>query len=570
MKKWLPPASLTLVGAIVTGFSFFSGGGGDLDLEIKKAPFIMPAVHNVYADPEALNGKYYLFKARLTNSSGRTLEDVRVKYRVPGYIDWTELGIIGQMFPGQSGVVACYPKFNDDITKKTTESMEKVEIAIDWDGADENDVVEEEFAFKMMSRNEFVYSNIPSSEISGYADIYDNNDLIPCFVTPSDPVVKYYTQVVQEKVMKGEAASITQKPEDAARFMMSLYEATRMAHMVYSGTKGIPSSADDVSSLVQTLRLPREVITGNTGLCIELSCFYASVMSAAGIDPVIYLIPGHAYPGFRMQGQYYAIEATGINGEGLGGISSAEDAFKKGQQQLQEFMQQAQAGHPGYTVVDVHALNQKGVRSMALSDDTFLKEKVDKIAANFEVMQTTGGEQLLAVVPGNGGGGGNSGDGGGSGGGNSDGGGGNDGGGGGNSDGGSASSGNRTAGPLSFTVPQGWAVRRQPYPQMPVYSLIAESPDAMAIAGVYDVPVGSAEEAMGYLQQVFAQHGSDMRYQMNGNQVEGITYTSMGALRWRGVVARGPSGIRLVAAGALEHVHQQYAPQLNGILSSIR
>jgi hypothetical protein len=573
MKKWLPPASLTLVGAIVTGIALFPSGGGDLELEIKKAPFIMPAVHNVYADPSALNGKYYLFKARLTNSSDHTLEDVRVKYRVPGYIDWTELGVIGQMFPGQSGVVACYPKFSDDITKKTTESMEKVEIAIDWDGADENDVVEEEFAFKMMSRNEFVYSNIPSSEISGYADLYDNNDLIPCFVTPSDPVVKYYTQVVQEKVMKGEAASITQKPEDAARFMLSLYEATRMAHMVYSGTKGIPSSADDVSSLVQTLRLPREVITGNTGLCIELSCFYASVMSAAGIDPVIFLIPGHAYPGFRMKGQYYAIEATGINGEGLGGISSAEDAFKTGQKQLQEFMQQVQAGHPGYSVVDVHELNQKGVRSMALSDDTFLKEKVDKIAANFEVLQTTDGGQLLAVTPGNGGsgGGGNSGGDGGGGGNDGGGGGGNDGGGGGgNSDGGNTSSGNRTAGPLSFNVPKGWAVRRQPFPQMPVYSLIAESPDAMALAAVYDVPVSSPDEALGYLQQLFAQYGSDMRYQLNGNQVEGVTYNSMGALRWRGVVARGPNGIRLVAAGALEHVHQQYAPQLNGIMSSIR
>ncbi|MBL7982468.1 MAG: hypothetical protein JNL52_11750 [Flavobacteriales bacterium] len=559
MKKWLPPASLALVGAIVTGISLFPGSGGDLDIEIQKAPFIMPAVHNVYADASALNGKYYLFKARLTNSSGHTLEDVRVKYRIPGYIDWTELGVIGQMFPGQSGVVACYPKFNDDITKKTTESMEKVEIAIDWDGADDNDVVEEEFAFKMMSRNEFVYSNIPSSEISGYADLYDNNDLIPCFVTPSDPVVKYYTQVVQEKVMKGEAASITQKPEDAARFLMSLYEATRMAHMVYSGTKGIPASADDVSSLVQTLRLPREVITGNTGLCIELSCFYASVMSAAGIDPIIYLIPGHAYPGFKMQGQYYAIEATGINGEGLGGISSAEDAFRTGQKQLQEFMQQVQAGHPGYSVVDVHALNQKGVRSMALSDDTFLKEKVDKIAANFEVMRPTEGGQLMAVTPsggGNGGGNGGGGDGGG--------------GGGGNSDGGSPSSGNRTAGPLSFSVPSGWTVRKQPFPNMPVYTLLAESPDQMANAAVYDVPANSTEEAMGYLKMLFAQYGSDLQYQVSGNRVQGITYSSGGSWVWSGVGGRGPAGIRIVAAGAGDLVAEQYSPQLNSILSSIR
>lgn len=548
---------LLAVGAIVTGMALFPAGGGDLEVEIKKAPYIMPAVHNVYADPSALNGKYYLFKARIKNTSERTLEDVRVRYRVPGYIEWTELAVIGRMFPGQNGVVACYPKFNDDITKKTTESLEKVEIAIDWDGAGKSDTVEEEFSFKMMNRNEFAYSNIAASEISGYADLYDNNDLIPCFVTPSDPVVKYYTQIVQEKVMKGEAASITQKPEDAARFMLSLYEATRLSHMVYSGTKGIPVSADDVSSLVQTLRLPREVITGNTGLCIELSCLYASVMSAAGIDPVIFLIPGHAYPGFKMQGQYYAIEATGINGEGLGGIASAEEAFQKGQKQLQEFVQMAQQGHPGYSIVDVHALNQRGVRSMALGDDTFLKQKVDKIAENFGALRTSGNERLLAAGSGNGGGG-NTG-GGNSGGGNNPG-----------NDGGAVASGRRTSGPLSFAVPAGWSMKHRPFPQMPVYTLLVESPDQMANAAVYDVPANSVDEAMGYLQQLFAQYGSQLQYQLNGNQLQGVTYSNAGSWVWSGVAGRGPSGIRIVAAGAGDYALQQYTPQLSSIITSIR
>jgi len=33
----------------------------------------------------------------------------------------------------------------------------------------------------------------------------------------------------------------------------------------------------------------------------------------------IYLIPGHGLPGFKMNGKYYAIESTGIGGEGMGG-----------------------------------------------------------------------------------------------------------------------------------------------------------------------------------------------------------------------------------------------------------
>ena len=91
--------------------------------------------------------------------------------------------------------------------------------------------------------------------------------------------------------MKGENASVSNKPEDGIRLLASIYEGTRKSHMVYSGTKGIPQSTEDVQSIVQQVRLPREVITGNTGLCIELSCLYASVLSAAGVDPIIYLIP---------------------------------------------------------------------------------------------------------------------------------------------------------------------------------------------------------------------------------------------------------------------------------------
>ena len=34
--------------------------------------------------------------------------------------------------------------------------MEKAEIEISWDGADEDDIIEEEFSFKLTNRNEYV------------------------------------------------------------------------------------------------------------------------------------------------------------------------------------------------------------------------------------------------------------------------------------------------------------------------------------------------------------------------------------------------------------------------------
>ena len=544
MKSKIIPIILASLGLILLAASFFIKGSasGDLDVEIVKADFIMPAVHRVYANPEALNGKYYLFKAKITNNTNQTLEDVTVRYRIPGYIDWTELTVSGEMFSGQTLVVPCYPKFEDKITEKTTESVEKVQIEISWDGASDDDIVEEEFSFRFTNRNEYVYTGIKKEEISTWSDMFDNSALIACYVTPNDPIVKYYTQNLQEKLMKGEAASVSNKPEDAVRLLASIYEGTRMSHMVYSGTKGIPQSTEDVQSTVQQIRLPREVITGNTGLCIELSCLYASVLSAAGLDPIIYLIPGHAYPGFRLNGQYYAIEATGINGEGLGFIMSVEDAFKKGTEQVNEFFQRAQNGDPRYTLVDIHAINKEGATAMDLKDDQFLRGKVDQVVASWSggatVQETNkpqnnpgrnNGENPI-VIPDN----------------------------------------NVKTSPLSFTIPSGWQTYMRPIPDMPILTAQVLAPDQVTTVSIYDVPASNAQQAMNIIDQYFSNYGMNAQYQINGNAIAGQTYSNNGTFNWVAKALNLNGRIRIVAVGAPEYAYSQKSNEINRIFNSIR
>lgn len=532
MKKMLLPLLIIVVGVVLIVFSFLSeDSSGNLEIKIRKADLIMPAVHKVYANPDALNGQYYLFKAMLTNNGRKTIENVTMKYRVPGYIEWTELGTLGKMIPGQSVVVACYPVFDPKITEKTTESIEKVEVVVDWEGVSDKDIIEESFSFKMLSRNDFAYTCIPAEEITSWSDIYDNDKLIACFVTPNDPIVKYYTQIVQEKVMKGEAARVQNSPELGVQFLLGLYEATRMAHMVYSSTKGIPQSLEDVETLVQHVRLPREVITGNTGLCIELSTLYASVLSAAGLSPVIFMVPQHAYPGFKMNGQYFAIEATGIGGEGLGGIASAEEAFKAGMKNLEEFIKAIQVGDPRYSIVDIHEVNSLGVTSMNLEDNEFLRRKVDDIALKFS--QTS--ERQVNTNPRR------------------------------------EYAGNRFPGPLSFSIPSGWQTYPYPAPNIPILTAQVISPDQMASVSVYDIPANSAHNAMQLISQYFSQNGLVLEYKLNGNAVSGTSYSSAYSMtfKWKGRIAPVSEGFRLVAVGAESRYYGQYSGIVNSIYNSI-
>jgi len=538
MKKLLIPMALLVIGVWLIAGSFLTGGKGDdrLDIEIISTPLIMPAVHKVYANPEALDGQYHLFKAKITNTGTKPLENVVIKYEVPGYISWTDLSTAGRVIPGQSIVAVCYPVFDDRITEKTTESMERVNILVEWDGAERKDILEETFSFKMLNRNDFAYSNLPAREISGWADMYSNNDLIACFVTPHDPVVKYYTQLVQQKVLKGESAAISRSPEQGVRFLLGLYEATRMSKMVYSGTKGIPSTLEDVQTLIQHIRLPREVITGNTGLCIELSVLYASALSSAGLNPVIFLIPGHAYPGFHMQGQYFVIEPTGIGGEGLGGIQTAEEAFQSGMKQLEEFLQASRMGDPRYTFIDIHALNARGVVSMNLEDNEFMRKKVDEIALNFTDRpartQLAGGGRQPAPTP--------------------------------------PTPSNRFPGPLSFIIPAGWQTFHQPSPQFPLLIAQVVSPDQMASISVYNIPSSNPQEALSLLSQYFLQMGLQLDYSLSGNSAQGTSSNYAGTFQWVGKIAPTHEGCRFVAVGADSRMYNQYASEIKNVFNSIK
>ncbi len=556
MKKLALPIVLVLLGAasLITYFQQ-PGGKGNIEVKIENTPVVMPAAYKVYGNKQALAGKYYLFKMLLTNHDARTIQNLKVEYRIPGYIQWTELARIAYLYPGQSSVVVCYPKFNDNIVEKTTASQEKTDIRVTYAEGQPHEV-DESFGFTMEGRNDMVYTSIPSSEVDSYADLFDNVDLLPSFVTPDDPIVKYFTQQIQEKVLKGEAASVFNTPKECLRFMEGIYKATEMAHMVYSGTSGVPENFGDVHSSVQRIRLPREVITGKTGLCIELTLMYASIMEDAGLHALIYLAPGHAYPGFELNGRYYAIESTGIGGEGLGKRSTVEEALKAGTKNLQELIKGIRAGDQRYAIIDVNKLNADGVVPMEMKDDDYLRKKVDEIAKSFEqqpqqrqpVQQVENTKKYVATTTQgrtNQGQAGNSGM-------------------------------ARYSGAVSFTYPSFWSRVNSPLPQLPVLLTEVHSPDQLANAEVYLVQgTSSPQQAFAYLRQLLAQLGMQVQYSLYGTSggyqiYQGQTYSSTGTYQWIGVAKPTSGGVTAVVAGASSQAYGRYQQVLKTIISSVQ
>lgn len=554
MSKKIVPIILMVVGLGLCLNKPITGliSSAKLDLKIQPAPAILPAIYKVYANENALEGKYSLFKMQVTNNSSSEARDVEVSYQIPNLIEWKSITKFARILPGQTVVVNCYPTLPEKLLERTTTSKEQVHIKVSGSNIS---TMEENFAINVRGRNDFMYTFLPSDEIRTPGEFFDNMPLLSCLVTPQDPIIKYFTQQVQEKVLKGETASVTNKDEEGVRFMLGLYNATLMSHMVYSGTTGVPAKIDDVSSIIQSIRLPREVVTGKTGLCIELSLLYASVMASAGMDPIVYLIPGHAYPGFRMNGHYYAIESTGIGGEGMGGRASAEDAYKTGMKNLNEFFQKALSGDDRYMIVDIRESIKNGAEAIELKDDAFLRGKIDEIARDF-VPKTTD----YAT---NDGGGGN-----GSGGGN---------GGGGNGGGGTTSGYNQYQGVVNFSYPSSWKMIAKTQGSMPQVKHLFASRDNNAYIEVYNFQgYNNPDQVIYAIQQYVAGFGANLQYQRSGQTntgyvvYNGSTYFQQGSLNWIAAFKQTGNGVAGIAVGANGVTGTRYQSTVMNILNTLQ
>jgi hypothetical protein len=415
-----------------------------------------------------------------------------------------------------------------------------------------------------------MYNCLPADEIRTAGEYFDNMGLLSCYVTPEDPIVKYYTQKIQEKVLKGEAASVENKEQEGVRFLTGIYYATLMSHMVYSGTSGVPSKIDDVSSIIQSIRLPREVITGKTGLCIELSLLYASIMMNAGMDPIVFLIPGHAYPGFRMNGKYYAIESTGIGGEGMGGRATTEQALQTGMKNLNEFFQKASTGDDRYRIVDIRESIKQGAVAMELKDDSYLRQKVDEIAQSFEAGNATVNvpQQVTGGTTNDGGNnGGNDGD--------NNGGGGNDnGGGGGNT---AVPSGyNLYEGPVTFAYPASWRRAPTAAQQMPQLKNELINSSNNAWLDVYQFNnLSNPSQAIPAIEQHIAQYGASLQYnsggQTNGYTIySGQTFYNGATINWMAGFKSTGNGVAGITIGTYSNTGTKYQSTFLKILNTLR
>lgn len=549
-------AVLLLTGLALIGMSFggSSDDSGSLRLQIETRPAIMSASYKVHANKELKDGRYWAAKVLLINDGPGAISNVRVSYRIPDFVDWTSPRPYPKVLPNQTVVDLFYPRFPAKLSEKLTTSTEQIEIKIVFESGGEQREEFRKVDFDLRGRNDLIYTTMDSDEISSITDVYENTDLIASFVTPEDPVIKYFTQQLQQKVLGGTTAGVSNDPQEIVRFMQGLYNYQLAAGVVYGGTLGLPEKIGNSYTVVQKVRMPREVLTGEAGLCIELSTLFASVALSAGLEPVIFLTARHAWPGIKMaDGSIIPIEATTIGGEGIGGVGDFEAAMKGGQENMQAFFSGgSQSIGQSIGLIDVSKLHAAGIRPPELADDPALNKRLEEKIQSLVAGASKAPAKTKTAARNSGGG----------------------------SSGGGRSGGRGTTPPQPRNVPagflayqhptgafrmghpNGWTAQSSPYPQVPILAaVIAQNPNGLGPAAeVYMLPgsvnANTALDTIAYTIENFggyleASPGGSVSLQGAGYQVyNGQTSMPNASYEWRGYFRQVPGGTVAVIVSA--------------------
>jgi hypothetical protein len=133
---------------------------------------------------------------------------------------------------------------------------------------------------------------------------FANAQFVARWVTPHDPAVLKLVSEARRWMHRGRFAGydpLAKTPAIQAAFVREQAEAAFRA-LQRSGITYVSSifTFGNYVGQAQRIRLPRETLELSNANCIDVSAVFASVMENIGLEPVIIIVPGHAFAGVRL------------------------------------------------------------------------------------------------------------------------------------------------------------------------------------------------------------------------------------------------------------------------------
>lgn len=307
---WQPMRKLSVALLLMTlgAGSAFAGNPSDSDNETSRVmrpatPVAKPEA--TYAVSAGLDGEIYPFFANyaslqkpqarqfsvvtvtVTNSSDTALHN-RIAVRVPGWSD-QEIQMV-ELAAGQVKTLRFAPTFLPRLYKNK-------EIAAATAAVEVTDTA-----------GRSIYETTVPIHLRSVDDIFwgsnfKNAAFIASWVTPHDLNVENILGKAKE-LMPGRRLPGYEPWKDSAQQEQSTFIQAKAIYnaLKKSGVSYVKSSITfgGNSDWSERVRMPRESLGQSSANCIDAAVVYASLFENLGMDPIVVLVPGHAYVGVRV------------------------------------------------------------------------------------------------------------------------------------------------------------------------------------------------------------------------------------------------------------------------------
>lgn len=188
---------------------------------------------------------------------------------------------------------------------------------------------------------------------------YDTAPLIAAWVTPNDRMVEAILERAKEKLFNRSLSGY--QSSDIIPQVKAIFNAVRNFHISY--VNSIMSFGK--VGFTQRVRLPRESISEKSANCIDGTVLFASLFENIGLDPLIILVPGHAFVGVRLRPnsrESMFIETTMVGRRVIESIltltSTFNAAVKEGNT---EFNNQMHNNPQAVHIIDIKKARENGI-----------------------------------------------------------------------------------------------------------------------------------------------------------------------------------------------------------------
>ncbi len=299
---------ILLVGALsLSGMVPVFGGEPKVDLKIHYRRQIISAAYKVYGRPEL---KFWVAKTVVRNVGQVPIRNLKISYYIEGYTSWSTPIKYDEVPPGGAVVDLYYPKLPKKVAQQTSPVPTSLYIKISYDKGGRREEIVEKKSLEVLGIHDMVYSGLPPEESTpSFQDVFSNAPLLAAWVTPTDPVVREFSDL-GNKLAGGAGATLSDR--EALKSMEGIWNALLKIGVTY---KTEPSGYW-TGKFAQYVKFPRDTILDREGTCIDLTLMYASLVGAQGlVDTYIVLVPGHAFPIIRLpqSGAMIPVETTMLN-----------------------------------------------------------------------------------------------------------------------------------------------------------------------------------------------------------------------------------------------------------------